>query len=89
MEKYELTLWKLSFIWLKILYDIACNFELNLYNKIQNYTIQILMSICAIHTNVGWFLELRIDIHWLSTEVYIHLLIDSQKLQRIDFGVSS
>jgi hypothetical protein len=52
---------------MKILNGIACNFELNLDNEIQNYTIQILMSICAIHPNVGWFLELRIDIHQLST----------------------
>jgi len=53
---------------MKILNDIVSNFELNLYNKIQNYTIQILMSICAIHTNVGWSLESRIDdTHRLST----------------------
>ncbi len=33
-------------------------------------------------TNGGWFLELGIDIYRLSTQVYTHLPIGFQKIQR-------
>ncbi len=34
------------------------------------------------YTNVGWFLEVETDTHWLSTWLYLYLRISYQKIKK-------
>ncbi len=56
--KNELLLWKLSFIWMKILNNIACNLNwiqiLLKKNKIQNWCTRYWKSTCHFHHSWLW-----------------------------------